>query len=206
MDNFYRESRTGRTLVGGGRRYYGLLLAIAIACLFSPLNTLVVFAISGVGVALVYGVSDWFHRRRLRKAQDSERFKELIVKGLKPRARNLLAFTAVPASLAILLSILTTLSLGFPVELVRVDGEPSMNVGYVVSVEDVSLTLAYADGSVRRIDTDLIAERFVCPAGSPAIAEVDPGATILQILLTRASSGISTPKACQPSSSTRANS
>lgn len=61
--------------------------------------------------------------------------------------------------------------IGRPIELVQVKNETPLNLGYVVAVDDVDLTLMYQNGRIRHIPTDDVLGRFTCPVGSPALAE-----------------------------------
>lgn len=54
-------------------------------------------------------------------------------------------------------------------ELAVVAGEDRPSLGYVVSVDDTSVTLLYDSGGLRRILNRDIEERAVCPLGSPAV-------------------------------------
>jgi hypothetical protein len=74
---------------------------------------------------------------------------------------------------AILLYGLGRAAPGFPEELVRVTNEAPLSLGYVLNVDDVSLTLAYRDGGIRRIPTDSVLERAVCP-GVEEYNEIPP--------------------------------
>jgi len=67
----------------------------------------------------------------------------------------------------VLLVALFTGTIGLPIEFVRVESEPALSAGYVVGVDDTVLTLAYLDGGIRKIPTDEVKGRFVCPTHSP---------------------------------------
>ena len=72
------------------------------------------------------------------------------------------------AVLVLMFGIGSTSFAGLPIELVRVDGEHEASAGYVVGVDDISLTLAYLDGGVRRIPADDVHARAVCSLDTPA--------------------------------------
>ncbi|SDG48287.1 hypothetical protein SAMN05216377_11281 [Pseudonocardia oroxyli] len=52
---------------------------------------------------------------------------------------------------------------GVPHERVRITGSISVEDGWVLAVDDVSLTFAYRDGGIRRIPTGDIEARHICP-------------------------------------------
>jgi uncharacterized membrane protein YidH (DUF202 family) len=76
---------------------------------------------------------------------------------------RLVWFPVVAAAAIVVLAAVFTGTTGFPIERVQVEDEPEMSEGYVLSVDDVSLTLAYLDGGVRRIPTAHVSGRFICP-------------------------------------------
>jgi hypothetical protein len=55
------------------------------------------------------------------------------------------------------------------IELIKVHDEPTWSGGYVVDVDDVSLSFLYLDGGLRRIPNGDVEQRIVCPSYSDMI-------------------------------------
>jgi hypothetical protein len=117
---------------------------------------------------------------RVKECDESTNLRE-ATRGPRWIARAVVAYTLTAYALV---AVVFLFGIGYPTELVRVREESNLSVGYVLSVDDVSLTLAYAKGGIRRIPSSDVEERILCPVGDAELDTVVLGRakTVAQII------------------------
>ena len=91
--------------------------------------------------------------------EEAERLRSATLRSRR-KALALLAYTSTAYAFV---AVFFVFGIGYPAEMVRIKDEPGLSAGYVLSVDDVSLTLAYAKGGVRRVPNNGVQERILCP-------------------------------------------
>jgi hypothetical protein len=160
------EVRRSRLVTTGTTRWFvaAFILSVALSWLFVNGWPAVLGPIAVLAMALSTRLGDAALDRREdeTRAQFARRAAASRLSGA--RMSRTWAWIATPA---VPLLALFTGTIGLPIEFVRVESEPALSAGYVVGVDDTMLTLAYLGGGVRKIPTDQVEGRFVCPTHSP---------------------------------------
>ena len=161
------KRRTGRPLM--------VLAAYLVVLPLQPIYFVRQDGYFAFGALLSLLVADFRYRRWFKK--NKARLPELRKQGEetgKPLVFELYGFGDprqyhVTAIAVILTAAAFQLPIGYPAEVVKVRGEEPSSLGYVTAVDDTSLSLVYAGGGLRRIRTEDVEQRIVCPRGSAAL-------------------------------------
>ena len=171
-DLIVRNNRQGKTIYGLGNARRCLFAAVVFV--MSLTQSLLIAELSILVVASLW-VPSTVRDRRLRKDYLAAPHKRAFIRRSTRKFASSKAQNAFGALGILFAALAFNLTMGLPAEVVQVEREYPPSLGYVVSVDDVSLTLAYVGGGIRRIPTGLIVARAVCPKGSKVLRAMDMG-------------------------------
>jgi hypothetical protein len=179
-DLIVRNSKKGRTIYGLGNGRRCVVAAAIFATALTQSAPTARLSILLVGSILIRTfVRDSEIKKNFLAAHHKRAYVRRVTREcVASKTQNILGLLG-----TLFIALASNLTMGFPAEVVQIEQEYPPSLGYVVVVDDVSLTLAYVDGGIRRIPTGLIVARAVCPRGSRVLRGHSGDLSVIQELV-----------------------